>query len=184
LKAYRSHNYHRVTFPRPDHSCGILRKGAAPRERITAQNIGYKEKKCSWAHTSEDSMSSSLVDSATALRLAAFLPPAETNTWGKESAAIYVRLSNERTCLLFGRSGCSTPATARRGLVRFFLHFRLLGRLRERARRCCKGAVWRAHASIAIWPGGATSRPRALLRIYVSTQLRVTARHCGERSQW
>ncbi len=129
-------------------------------------------------------MSSSLVDSATALRLAAFLPPAETNTWGKKSAAIYVRLSNERTCLLFGRSGYSTPATSQRALIRFFLHFRLLGWLRERARRCCERAVRRTHASIAIWPGGATSRPRALLRIYVSTQLRVTARRCGERSQW
>jgi hypothetical protein len=31
-------------------------------------------------------MSSSLADSATALRLAAFLPPTETNAWGKISS--------------------------------------------------------------------------------------------------
>lgn len=44
-KAYHSHNYHRGAFPRPGRSCDILRKGAVPRERKTAQNIENKEKK-------------------------------------------------------------------------------------------------------------------------------------------
>jgi hypothetical protein len=86
-KAYHSHSYHKEAFLLLGHSSGILRKGAVPRERVTAQNIGYEEKNRSGAHTSEVSTSSSLADSVIAVRLAAFLLPVKTNAW-KKSVAI------------------------------------------------------------------------------------------------
>ena len=82
-KAYRSHSYHKEAFLLRGHSSGILRKGAVPRERVTAQNIGYKKKNRSGAHTSEVSTSSSLADSVIAVRLAAFFLPVKVNVWGK-----------------------------------------------------------------------------------------------------
>ena len=68
LKVHCCHSYHEEAFLLLGHSSGIIRKGAVPRERMMAQNTGYKEKKnCCGTHTSEVTTSSSFADLVVAL---------------------------------------------------------------------------------------------------------------------
>ena len=82
-KAYHSRSYRRAAFPRPYHSCGTLRKGAAPKN-YPMLKIADPDEESAKIHTSDESTSSSFIDSATAVRLAALLLPAETKAQGKK----------------------------------------------------------------------------------------------------